>query len=83
MDTEGDSCNFEYNWDEISVGNFRMNHSNHFFGEFDRISIIFCLKICFIYVLCAIQRLHLRITQNITYKRKSHHFIYSSEASRT
>lgn len=34
MDTEGDSCNLEYNWDEISVGNFRMNHSNHFFGEF-------------------------------------------------
>lgn len=36
MDPElgGDSNNFDYNWDEISVGNFRMNHSNHFFGEF-------------------------------------------------
>lgn len=33
MDTEGDSCNFDYNWDELSVGNLHINHSNHFFGR--------------------------------------------------
>lgn len=55
MDTEGDSHNFDYNWDELSVGNFRMNHSNHFFGKIWREFIFFYFSLSKLCIWCRLQ----------------------------
>lgn len=36
-----ESTNFDYNWDEISVGDFIVNNSVNFFGKF-RVQIRRC-----------------------------------------
>lgn len=35
-----DSVNVDYNWDDISVGNFQIDHSAHFFRKLKFLSFI-------------------------------------------